>query len=172
MFAFAMSRIRDPGAAQDAVQETFLAALKAPEQIAGASSERAWLMGVLRHKIYDHFRRQTRQPLISDLENPDGGDIESFQNRGLGKDGWVKDRAPRGWTSPDESLDRKEFQAAFRRCLGGLPELAAMVFRLREVDEMNSDQICQELNLTPNNFWVIMHRSRLALRRCLELHWF
>jgi len=171
LFAFALSRVRDPGLAQDLVQEAFLAALKARSSFRGQSTERAWLLGILRNKLIDHYRRQQRQRDFVEMETLEPED-DPFENRGPGKDGWRHASAPRRWSAPDEALMRKEFHEVLRGCVGRLPAQAAMVFQMREVDDISSEEICKELGLSPNNLWVILHRSRMALRRCLEANWF
>src|SRR5262245_57073721 len=159
LFSFAMLRVRDRGTAQDLVQETFLAALKASHSFAGRSTERAWLFGILRNKLADHYRRQGREaPLV----DPDSAAPEEegffFHTSGPGKDGWIPAIAPKPWKAPDESLVSKEFQGVFQQCVSGLPEKVAQVFLRREVDEMPSEEICKEFGISPNNFWVMLHR--------------
>ena len=172
LFAFAVPRVRDHSAAQDLVQETFLAALRAEASFAGRSSERAWLFGILRNKLVDYYRLKGRETILTEDESlgPDEGKF--FHTEGLRKDAWVESLAPQNWAGPDESLVQKEFQDVLQRCLAQLPGKAAQVFVLREMDGLASEQICKDLNLSANNFWVMSHRARMALRRCLELHWF
>jgi RNA polymerase sigma-70 factor (ECF subfamily) len=172
LFGFAMGRVRDRGAAQDLVQETFLAALRARASFAGRSSERAWLFGILRNKLVDYYRMKGREALLAESDSPGLEEDEFFHVMGLRKDAWIKSLAPQAWASPDESLVQKEFQSVFHRCLARLPDKVAQVFLLKEVDGLASEQICKDLNVSANNFWVMSHRARLALRRCLELHWF
>ena len=159
-------------AAQDLVQETFLAALRAIASFAGRSSERAWLFGILRNKLVDYYRLKGREALLAEGDSlgPDEGRF--FHAMGLRKDTWIKSLAPQAWASPDESLVQKGFQNVFHRCLARLPDKMAQVFLLKEVDDLASEQICKDLNISANNFWVMSHRARMALRRCLELHWF
>ena len=57
-------------------------------------------------------------------------------------------------------------------CLEKLPPNTARVFMMREVMELESDEICKELSITPTNLWVIMYRARMSLRECLEQNWF
>jgi RNA polymerase sigma-70 factor, ECF subfamily len=172
LFGFAMARVRDRSAAQDLVQETFLAALRAITSFAGRSSERAWLFGILRNKLVDYYRLKGRETLLAEADSPVPEEGTFFHASGLRADAWIKNLAPQAWAAPDESLVRKEFQAVFHRCLARLPDKVAQVFLLKEVDGLAAEQICKDLNVSANNFWVMSHRARLALRRCLELHWF
>jgi RNA polymerase sigma-70 factor (ECF subfamily) len=170
LFGFAAARVRDRVIAQDLVQETFLAAIKASENFAGRSTERSWLFGILRNKLVDYYRRQSRETALADLEPTLPEEEGAFGRSGLSKDGWVL--APKAWETPDETLVSKEFQEVFRGCLSRLPDKVAQVFLLREVDGVSSQEICKDLGVSPNNFWVMLHRARMGLRRCLEAHWF
>jgi RNA polymerase sigma-70 factor (ECF subfamily) len=172
LFGFAALRVRDPATAQDLVQETFLAAIKAKDRFAGRSSERAWLFGILRNKLVDYYRLQGREVPLADLEAPLPEEQGAFAVSGAGKDGWVKGLAPKAWETPEEILVSKEFQEVLKGCLSRLPGKIAQVFLLREIDGVTSDEICKDLGVSPNNVWVMLHRARMGLRRCLEAHWF
>ena len=158
--------------AKDLVQETFLAAIRGGAAFAGRSSERSWLFGILRNKLVDHYRRQSREIAITDLESPLPEEQGAFGTSGPGKDGWVMKLAPKAWDTPETSLVTKEFQEVLKTCLSRLPDKVAQVFLLREIDGVSSEQICKDLAVSPNNLWVMLHRARMGLRRCLEVHWF
>jgi RNA polymerase sigma-70 factor (ECF subfamily) len=172
LFGFAMLRVRDRAIAQDLVQETFLAALKAKQSFAGRSTERAWLFGILRNKLADHYRLQSRETALLEPGSSTRGEEGFFHSSGTGKDGWILRVAPSAWEAPDDSLMNKEFQVVFQECVSGLPEKVAQVFLRREVDNVPSEEVCKEFDITANNFWVMLHRARMALRRCLEVNWF
>jgi RNA polymerase sigma-70 factor (ECF subfamily) len=172
LFAFVAARVRDQAIAQDLVQATFLAALKASEGYAGRSSERSWLFGILRNKLVDHYRLQSREVTVAGLESSLPEEEGAFCERGPGKDGWVMKLAPTAWETPETSLVSKEFQDVLKSCLSGLPDKVAQVFLHREVDDVPSEEICKDLGVSPNNLWVMLHRARMGLRRCLEVHWF
>jgi len=172
LFGFAAARVRDRAVAQDLVQETFLAALRTSASFAGRSSERAWLFGILRNKLADHYRLQNREIATADPEAPLPEEQGAFGTSGLGKDGWVMRLAPKAWETPDGTLLRKEFQDVLKGCMSRLPAKVAQVFLLREIDGVSSDEICKDLGVSPNNLWVMLHRARMGLRRCLEVHWF
>jgi RNA polymerase sigma-70 factor (ECF subfamily) len=167
LYRYALLRVKEVDAAEDLVQETFLAALRAREQFAGASSVRTWLVGILKHKIVDHLRRQSReQPVSSSV--PAGGSWEELFDA---KGGWyVK---PSEWAEdPSAVLEKQEFWETFRRCLSRLPPRLGQAFALREMDELRSDEVCQVLNVSASNLWVMLHRARMQLWRCLESNWF
>lgn len=168
LYRFALTRVRDTAQAQDLVQETFLAALKGRQNFSGRASERTWLTGILKNKIIDQYRRSGREPLLGDLAARQDGDFD--------EDGhWLIDQptAPREWNEEQcRQLDRDAFWVKFRECADQLPEQARQVFLLREVDQVPGAEICRRLGISSQNFWVIMHRARGALRRCLEVNWF
>jgi RNA polymerase sigma-70 factor, ECF subfamily len=172
LFGFAAMRVRDRAIAQDLVQETFLAAMKAKDGFQGRSSERSWLFGILRNKLVDYYRLQAREVPLGDPESFLPEEKGIFAEGGVGKDGWAKGFGPQAWETPEEVLISKEFQEALKSCLSRLPERVGQVFVLREIDGTPAEQVCKELGLSPNNLWVMLHRARLGLRRCLEVNWF
>jgi RNA polymerase sigma-70 factor (TIGR02943 family) len=163
LYGFALLQLGDPEAAEERVQETLLAALEARDSFRGQSSERTWLIGILKHKICDHFRRRARQP------GPEGSDPNAAAFDRKGK--WV--HGPKPWSEPPQaSAARAEFWAAFRRCLEAMPPRLHDAFCLRELHGLATDGICSVLDVTPNHLWTLLHRARASLRRCLEQHWF
>jgi RNA polymerase sigma-70 factor (ECF subfamily) len=172
LFGFVAARVRDRVIAQDLVQETFLSAIKASEGFAGRAGERSWLFGILRNKLADYYRLQSREVSLADMEPYLPEETAAFGASGLGKDGWVPRFAPKAWETPDQTLISKEFQTVLKRCLSRLPDKVAQAFVLREIDEVPSEEICKVLGVSPNNFWVMLHRARMGLRYCLETHWF
>jgi RNA polymerase sigma-70 factor (ECF subfamily) len=172
LFKFALSRLRDEARAEDAVQETFLAALKGGKSFAGRSAEKSWLVGILKNKIYDHYRKAGRETSFTDMEFYSDEESDRFVPDGVFKDGWIHELGPMEWSSPGASLDSDLFWKTFNDCSGKLPKNVAAVFTLREVDDMSSKEICALLNISESNLWVMLHRARMALRRCLETNWF
>jgi RNA polymerase sigma-70 factor (ECF subfamily) len=172
LFKFALARLRDPARAEDAVQETFLAALKSGQSFSGRSTERSWLVGILKNKIYDHFRKSSRETPFTDLEFYSDEEKDRFVPDVLGKSAWNHDLAPQQWPNPGESLDNELFWKTYRDCSNKLPNKVAAAFNLREVDGIESKEVCALLNISESNLWVMLHRARMALRRCLEINWF
>jgi RNA polymerase sigma-70 factor (TIGR02943 family) len=165
LFRYAMARVRGAELAEDLVQEAFLGALRSRHQFAGASSERTWLVSILKRKIIDHLRRQHREEPASNVA-ADGWMEELFDRKGH----WKK--APARWPSPSAVLENAEFWKTFSHCLEKLPGRQADAFSLREIDELASAEVCEVLAISPANLWVMLHRARLQLWRCLDIHWF
>jgi RNA polymerase sigma-70 factor (ECF subfamily) len=172
LFKYALMRLRDPAQAEDAVQETFLAALKGGKTFAGRSAEKSWLVGILKNKICDYYRRASRETPFTDLEFYSDEESDRLVAEGLLQGSWIHAQGPKEWPHPGESLDKEEFWQAYRDCSDKLPKNVVAVFNLREVDGMESKEICALLNISENNLWVMLHRARMALRRCLETNWF
>lgn len=173
LFKFALARLRDEAKAEDMVQETFLAALKGGQSFAGRSAEKSWLTGILKNKIFDHFRKAGRETSFTDMEFYSDEESDRFIPDGLFKDGWIHELGPMEWSSdPGASLDSEVFWKTFQDCSGKLPGKVSTVFTLREVDGVGSAEICELLGISESNLWVMLHRARMALRRCLETNWF
>jgi RNA polymerase sigma-70 factor (ECF subfamily) len=172
LFRFALMRLRDPAKAEDAVQETFLAALKGGQSFAGRSAERSWLVGILKNKICDHFRKASRETPFTDLEFYSDEEKEGFFLGALENGAWNHDLAPQQWANQGQSLDNELFWQTYRNCADKLPKKIAAAFNLREVDGIETREVCALLNISEGNLWVMLHRARMALRRCLETNWF
>ncbi len=163
LLRYARLQLRDGPAAEDAVQETLLAALAGEAGFAGRSNLRTWLTGILKHKIVDALRRLAREaPLPEEESEPDG----LFDGRGHWRD------PPGAWDDPDASLEQKQFMAALERCLAALPQKTAQAFMMREHLGFETGDICKELGVTPTHCWVLLYRARMALRECLQQSWF
>ncbi|MFA5082747.1 MAG: sigma-70 family RNA polymerase sigma factor [Hydrogenophilaceae bacterium] len=166
LYKYALVHTRDQHRAEEVVQETLLAALQAQDRYAGGASVRTWLIGILKHKIMDQFRRDAREVPLDDADEPDGAsEEESFDLTGHWRN------APSDWGNPEEMLERGQFMAILQRCLEVLPPRLARLFMLREVMEEDSENICQEMAITPTNLWTMLYRARMGLRQCLDRNW-
>ena len=168
LHAYAMLRLRDADLAAEVVQETFLEALKGQSRFLGRSSERTWLIGILKHKIIDLFRRRARRERGTGGDEPAGSEAGGFFDQG---GSW---KTPIGrWDEwPDRLIERAEFWEVFRACLAELPPSHAEAFTLIELEGMAGPEACEILGITPANLWARLHRARLELRRSLETRWF
>lgn len=166
LYRHASFRLRDRMAAEDMVQETLLAAIKARGRFAGRASERTWLISILNNKIVDQLRRQARE---RNLSQSDLGDDE-LEGLLFAADGHWR-HPPSAWGDPDAAFEQKAFWEALTRCLEELPARQAQAFTLCEVDGVDGAEAGKVLGVTTTNIWVILHRARLRLRECLELNW-
>lgn len=168
LYRYALSRLSNPGAAEDVVQDTLLAAIKARENYIGDASERTWLVGILKHKIVDHVRKSQRErPAKQDLSEATDVLEDAFDTRGR----WKTDIS--SWPDPDESLEQVQFWGVFSACIAELPPRLRQAYVLKEIDGMTSERVCKELEIsTTNNLWVMLSRARMRMRTCLQLKWF
>lgn len=168
LLRFALLQLRNRELAEDAVQEALLAILEKPDQFAGSSSLRTYVIGILKFKIIDALRLASRTVQF-DTE-PDQSEEELIDQLFLANGHTVD--PPRDWGNPDAVLQQRDFFKVMEVCLEKLPTQNARVFMMREWLDLETDEICKELNLTSSNLWVILYRSRLRLRECLEINWF
>ena len=173
LFRYAVVRLRDRAVAEDCVQETFLSAIQAIDSYGGKSAERTWLTGILKHKIIDHFRKFSREVPLDPMETDLSEFDPLFERQDAFTDHWNDYLSPRIWQrSPAEALQEMEFFSVLQRCMTKLPDRVASVFTMREMNGQETDEICELLQVSSSNYWVMMHRARMALRRCVEINWF
>lgn len=171
LYRYALMRVRDAAIAEDILQETLLAAFNSSQNHAGRSSERTWLVGIMKHKVVDYFRRVGRMTQFQ-LTTADE-ESDSFENSGPWRGHWREDQAPVSWPVDAAAVvESREFWETFERCLSQLPQQIAIAFTLREIDGLSANEICEILQITPNNLFVILHRGRAKLRHLLETEWF
>ncbi|MEE9408864.1 MAG: sigma-70 family RNA polymerase sigma factor [Polaribacter sp.] len=166
MFNYAVVRVNDSDLAKDLVQDTFFAGLKSAKNFQGRSTERTWLVSILKRKIIDHYRRI----------NSNKGKAEvrmNFYNDGENEGNWIEERVPQSWDNASEKkIETEELRSQIEVCIDNLPEKYAMVFRMKTIQEFETEEICKELDITASNLWVIIHRARTQLRKCMEDNWF
>ncbi|MDZ4255013.1 MAG: sigma-70 family RNA polymerase sigma factor [Sulfuritalea sp.] len=172
LLRFARLQLRDAGAAEDAVQETLLAALTGSHRFESRSSYKTWLVSILRNKIIDIIRAQSREISATSLADDEAADEllnESlFDRRGH----WQESKRPGRWADPEASFEQQQFWRVFEACLDHLPEKTARVFMMREFLGFETGEICKETGISASNCWVVLHRARMGLRACLEDSWF
>lgn len=167
LYHFALVRVQDKGVAEDLVQETLLAALKDLHHFKGLSSEKTWLLGILKHKTMDYFRRKNREIPVEDMDAAGGDAFGWFDVKGR----W-KDRPPKWKTDPSDLYEQSEFMKIFNHCRAGLSARLSVAFTLREIDGLSTKEICKVLNITANNLWVSLYRARNGMKHCLNRKWF
>ncbi len=167
LYRYAVLRVDNKSLAEDLVQETFLSALKNLDQFKKKSSVKTWLISILKNKIIDHYRKNfSSAEIINNFDNDDGS--SDYLENGM----WNESSAPHNWSeSGDHIYQEKEFLAVLRECLKLLPLQTREVFSLREIDGFKSDEICKKLNISSSNLWVLLHRARSGLRKCIEKRW-
>ena len=172
MYSWTLYKTNSKETSEDLVQETFIAAFQSFEKFEEKSEPKTWLFGILNHKIADHFRKVYRQPVVNESDrNPEPGKF--FFDTFFDADGsWIKEQRPQSWPDDSHLLDDAEFVKILQVCMKKLPANWFAAINLKYLEEKKGEQICQELEITATNFWQILHRAKLQLRKCLEVHWF
>jgi len=166
LYNYTIGRINNQDTAKDIVQDTFFAALKAQNNFKGQASERTWLISILKRKIIDHYRKINSVKGKAEVKM-------NFYSDGDREGEWIEERVPSNWNSEIEKvIENTELSEAIEKCIDKLPEKYAIVFRMKTIQEFDTEEICKELEITSSNLWVIIHRARTQLRKCMEQSWF
>ncbi|RZK44078.1 MAG: sigma-70 family RNA polymerase sigma factor [Hymenobacter sp.] len=168
LYRFAISRLLDEELARDLVQDTFLAALQQLSKFEGKSDERTWLTAILKNKIVDVYRKKGKVGVsqIAKAESEQEGFFDPENGH------WNAEHYPKAFGLDEENpLLRKELGQILATCMKKLPALWFAVFSMKHMDDLKSESICAELKLSDANFWVIMHRTKLNLRACVQKNW-
>lgn len=166
LFNYTISRINNHDLSKDLVQETFFAGLKAKDNFQGLASERTWLISILKRKIIDHYRKINSAKGKAEVKM-------NFYSDGEREGEWIEERVPSNWSNDtDKNIENNELSVVLEKCINNLPEKYAMVFRMKTIQQFETEEICKELEITSSNLWVIIHRARTQLRKCMEDNWF
>ncbi|WP_248722161.1 sigma-70 family RNA polymerase sigma factor [Seonamhaeicola sp. ML3] len=165
LFNYTISRVSDRDIAQDLVQDTFLAGLKSMNNFKGEASERTWLISILKRKIIDYYRKIN--------SNKGKAEVRINYRDDESEGDWLEERVADPFDkTAEDNMQNRELGDAIHNCLGKLPEKQADVFKMKTILNYETEAICNELNITPSNLWVIIHRARTAMADCLETNWF
>ncbi|MGX1023017.1 sigma-70 family RNA polymerase sigma factor [Psychroflexus sp. MBR-150] len=165
LFNYAITRVNDSDIAKDLISETFLAGLKSKDNFKGDSTERTWLVSILKHKIIDHYRKinskkgkaEVRMDYVSEDQEGD----------------WIEERVTdQSDMTAEDDFENSELGLAIENCLEHINEKQAQIFRMKTVQEYDTEAICNVFDITPSNLWVIIHRARKSLADCLDRNWF
>ena len=166
MYNYAVVRVNNGDLAKDLVQDTFFAGLRSAKNFQGKSTERTWLVSILKRKIIDHYRKINSKKGQAEVRM-------NFYDDGENEGNWLEERVPQSWDNQSEkSIENEELKSQLESCIDALPEKYAMVFRMKTIQEFETEEICKELDITASNLWVIIHRARTQLRKCMEDNWF
>jgi RNA polymerase sigma-70 factor, ECF subfamily len=170
LFRYALSYVRHVETAEDLVQETFLAALSSQNRFSGGSSERTWLVGILKHKVIDHYRAAKKQNTIAELADVCNDEMPWSGNRH--DERACMDLPVKEWhINPGICSQQKAFWEVLQLCLSKVSPRLASAFALKEIEQLDTKEICESLNISEGNLWVILHRARTYLKQCLEINW-
>jgi RNA polymerase sigma-70 factor (ECF subfamily) len=170
MMRLAMAYVRDRGAAEDVVQETWLTCLRSLEKFEGRSSLKTWLFGILINVARSRRRKESRIQSLASFIRGDDSDSRrpTVEQSRFGSDGmWIN--APDSWTDiPLSNVLSLETFAQVKAAIETLPTKQKEVIVLRDVAGLDADEVCQLLSISAANQRVRLHRGRAAVRKQLE----
>ncbi len=175
LLSIAIYKVTDRDMAKDLVQETFLAALKSQHLFRGDSNEKTWLSSILNNKIIDQYRKKKQPESLCEYLESTSDSFNSHFFKHAEDESWhlKKDTVACDWgVHADAALVKREFYAVMEYCLSKLPQKMKPVFFARYFDEKKADEICNDFNISSSNYWVIIHRSKILIRSCIEKNWF
>jgi RNA polymerase sigma-70 factor (ECF subfamily) len=146
-------------AAEDIVQETFLAALGAHKNFKGHSTLRTWLIAILKNKSVDHIHKKVREQGTDKIES-----LAYLVGRNVNRQGEWPLGCCKWPNTPWTLYVRKEFMDTLYKSLSKLPGRLAEIFIMREIDGLSTKEICEDLNITTTNCWVMLHRAKRRLQ--------
>jgi RNA polymerase sigma-70 factor (ECF subfamily) len=166
MYRYALARLSNPETAQELVQEAFVAAVQSYKNFQGRSSIKTWLVAILKRKIVDYYRRLGNRQETDDIDSV----AQSVDSLFDGTGHWRM--MPHPWQiNPQDVYEQKEFMDVLYSCLSNMPSRLAEIFMLREFEEMDTQAICEQLDISESNSWVMLYRARMQLRGCMEANW-
>jgi RNA polymerase sigma-70 factor (ECF subfamily) len=164
LFRFAMRKVGDRFIAEDMVQDTLISAIRSQASFKGDSNIRTWLVSILKNRIIDHIRKNSRETPLPENEDDLGGIFTTFGTWS----NWVFQR----WSSPEADIDNSRMLVALERCISKLPTKMRAIFLCRHAKDSDSHEICAELQISQSVLDTNMFRARLLLRSCLDKNWF
>ncbi|OOR85566.1 sigma-70 family RNA polymerase sigma factor [Moraxella canis] len=175
MYRFAYNQLGDEQCARDVVQEALMNALKYADSFQGRSALKSWLFAILKNKISDHIRQTQKYIPLSDFSNDEQDDASFLEYLFDANGHWYADSQIQALSqtleNPADCVEQDDFWAVLELCLDNLPKEQARAFLMKEYIELDTEVICQELNISRQNYYVLMHRARLRLQTCLSIKW-
>ncbi|CAN5218943.1 hypothetical protein BH09BAC1_BH09BAC1_03970 [soil metagenome] len=171
LYAWACYKIGDTEEAKDMVQETFLAAFKGLDSFKEGSSPKTWLFSILNHKVTDHYRAKAKNLIESRDISSDP--VLTVTDALFNQNGhWVNTTVSNWQNEAGNLLDDQGFNNTMKVCLNDLPENWRSAITSKYLLEQDGKDVCVELGISKANYWQILHRAKLLLKECLEIHWF
>jgi RNA polymerase sigma-70 factor, ECF subfamily len=144
----------------DVLQDGFLCAFKSIGKFKGDSQLSTWLNRIVINCAFMHLRTKKRRSEIEDIEIDEL--LPRFDPAGNWMDGDSRS------VSGQVYLEIFETRATVRRCIEQLPDAYRLVLTLRDIDELDTEEVASLLGVTGNNVKVRLHRARQALKALIE----
>jgi RNA polymerase sigma-70 factor (ECF subfamily) len=124
------------------------------------------LIAILKRKVIDHYRK---------INSKKGkAEVRIKYSTGSEAEGdWLEEQvADPASIQENNAVENEELGLAIQECIAKLPEKQSLVFRMKTVQGISTEDICKELGINASNLWVMVHRARTALMLCLNENWF
>jgi RNA polymerase sigma-70 factor (ECF subfamily) len=170
LLRFARLFVRESSAAEEVVQDTWIAVLEGVDAFEGRASFKTWLYRILANRARTRAVREGRTIPFSALAEREGHEHAVDPGR-FDADGMWRD-PPAGWTeeTPERLALAAETRAVMEAAVQALPPAQRAVLVLRDEDGLETEEICNLLELTVTNQRVLLHRARARVRQALEEH--
>lgn len=169
MYSWAFYKTSSKETAEDLVQETFLSAFNKIESFLGKSQPKTWLFSILNNKVVDYYRANAKSKQNFRLSEESGFELSDglFNTT----ENWVNKEINSIWNQDEELLDNLEFNLVMQNCMDDLPQKWKTAVVSKYLSTKKTEEICQELEVKVSNYWQIVHRSKLLLKKCIETKW-
>lgn len=171
LMRMAMIFVSDRAAAEELVQETWLAVIDGLERFGQRSSLKTWIFAIMANKAKKRAGKDARTVNLSSFTQQDvermveHPDADRFNQRGH----WSQ--PPARWRiDPEERLLRQQLLEVVKDTIEQLPELQRLVVTMRDVQGISSHDTTQMLEITDAHQRVLLHRARASIRAALERH--
>jgi len=167
--------VADREIAEEVVQDTWMTVIQTLDRFEGRSSLRSWIFGILIHKAKDRGVREKRHTTFSALESLDDEGEEAvdparFHRSGEWAGHWAFPPQPWDGQTPEKLLASKQAIAAMQQAIDELPATLQTVLRLRDMEGVESAEVCDMLKITETNLYVRLHRARERVRQAVETY--
>jgi RNA polymerase sigma-70 factor, ECF subfamily len=173
MIRVALAYVPTRAAAEEVVQETWIAVMRGIQRFEGRSSLKTWIFRILTNVAMRSGARERRSVPFSALaEAEDTGEPSVDPDRFLPADHplfpghWAL--APARWPTPEEGLLAGETREVIAAAVADLPEAQRTVISLRDIEGWSTEEVSEALDITPGNQRVLLHRARGRVRNAVE----
>ncbi len=170
LYSWAFYKTSSKETAEDLVQETFLAAYHKIESFQGKSQPKTWLFAILNNKVVDYYRKSARTTKNNFHLTEESG-FELSDGLFNTTENWINKEVNPIWESDGELLDNPDFNLVLQYCIEDLPQKWKLAINSKYLSDQKAEDICKELEITTSNYWQIIHRAKLLLKKCLESKW-
>jgi len=152
LYRVARAILHEDAEAEDVMQDAYVRAYQHLADFEGRAKFSTWLTRIAVHEALARSRRRSRFQSLDNSEESNGGVMRTLASAGR---------------NPEEAAYDRELGSVLERAILGLSEDYRLIFMLRDVEGMSTDETAECLNLTPENVKIRLHRARAGLRKGL-----